>query len=246
MSINPLTPVSDYQSMLNRISWFTSVFALAGVWMLRVHNPPLDALLNQVDFTVALGSDKILPVPGGYLLPALAVGIVTRVFRLHARISDWLGIRECFDIDVIVAELAGRLAIDLSGVPREELISCRHDLMRRAFYPFVTGRRSPIDRELIQQALDAWSWFWIGIEATFVFTLTGLGVVASGTYGAGIITIAATILLAALALPVLRNQCRRYAIAQVRAIVADPTRAEIVRTAFAELAVGRVRFRRAA
>ena len=46
MSLSPLTPVTDYQSMLNRIFWFTTASALVGVWMLRLDIPRLDALLN--------------------------------------------------------------------------------------------------------------------------------------------------------------------------------------------------------
>ena len=71
MSFSPLTPVTDYQSMLNRIFWFTTVAALVGVWMLRMNVTELDTLLSRIDFTVDLGGNKILPMPGGYLIPAL-------------------------------------------------------------------------------------------------------------------------------------------------------------------------------
>ena len=235
MSLNPLAPVTDYQSMLNRIFWFTSASALVAIWMLRLYIPGLDGLLNEIDFTVEFGGNKVLPVPGGYLLPALAVGILTRIYHVHARISDWLGIRECFDIKVIIAELAAQLAMDLTAVAEEQLVKYRHSIMRKAFYPFVSSPQPQIDPQLIQQALDAWSWFWIGVEATLVFVLTGLGLIASGVYEVGFQTIGGALVLAAVGLPAIRGQCRRYAIAQVRAIVVDPARATAVRTAFAEL-----------
>lgn len=246
MSLNPLAPVTEYQSMLNRICWFTSASALVGVWLLRLYIKPLEELLQQIDFTVAFGGDKVLPMPGGYLLPALAVGMVTRIYRLHARISDWLGIRECFDLDVIIAELAQHADIDLTLIPESELKRSRHQIMRRAFYPFVSGADPQIDQQLILQALDAWSWLWIGVEATLVFMLTGLGLVAGGAYQIGFMTIASTVFLAAICLPAMRNQCARYAHAQVRAILADPTRAAIVDETFAELTQVRYSRRRAA
>jgi hypothetical protein len=235
MSLNPLAPVTDYQSMLNRIFWFTTASALVGVWMLRIYIEPLENSLSQIDFTLAFGGDKILPIPGGYLLPALAVGMLTRIFHLHARISDWLGIRECFDVEVIIAELATQSGVETLLVPHDDWMRSRHHVMRRAFYPFVSGSQPEIDAQLIQQALDAWSWLWIGVEATVVFTLTGLGLVAGAAYEPGFLTIAGTLLTAAVALPAMRGQCRRYAIAQVRAILADPTRAAIIRVMFAEL-----------
>jgi hypothetical protein len=246
MSLNPLAPVADYQSMLNRIFWFTSASALVSIWMLRLYIPGLNVLLREIDFTVAFAGDKILPVPGGYLFPALAVGILTRVYHLHARISDWLGIRECFDIAVIIRELAARLAIDLTPIAEETLIAQRHDIMRNAFYRFVSGRQTQIDPQLVQQALDAWSWFWVGVETTFVFILTGLGLIAGGAYAVGFQSVGVTLLLSAIGLPAMRAQCKRYSIAQVRAIVDDPARATAVRTAFAELTGDRFAARRAA
>ena len=83
MSINPLAPVTDYQSMLNRISWFTTASALVAIWILRLYIQALDELLHKIDFTVEFGGTKVLPMPGGYLFPALAVGILTRIFRFH-------------------------------------------------------------------------------------------------------------------------------------------------------------------
>jgi hypothetical protein len=238
MSFNPLAPVTDYQSMLNRIFWFVSASALVAIWMLRLNNGELDAWLRQIDFNVEFGGNKTLPVPGGYLFPALGVGIVTRIFRAHARISDWLGIRESFDIQVIMTEFASQLGIDLEAISYEQLVERRHAIMRQAFYAYVSGAQPQIDPKLIEQALDAWSWFWVGVEATFVFVLAGLGLVAGDAYAAGLQTMGGAMIFAAVGLPAMRNQCRRYAVAQVRAILAQPSRAAAVRTAFAEFSYG--------
>src|SRR6185369_12692773 len=107
------------------------------------------------------------------------------------------------------------------------------------FYPFVSGTHPSIDQQLVHQALDAWSWFWIGVEAAFVFLLTGFGLIAGGTYEVGLETIGGAIVFAAIGLPAMRGQCSRYAIAQVRTIVADPARAAAISEAFAELAEDR-------
>jgi hypothetical protein len=246
MSFNPLAPVTDYQSMLNRIFWFTSGSALVAIWMLRMNNHPLDGWLRQVDFNVEFGGSKSLPVPGGYLFPALAVGILTRIFRVHARISDWLGIRESFDIGVIIAELAAQLQIDLHAISYDTLVERRHTIMRQAFYAYVSGAQPQIDQKLVEQALDAWSWFWVGIEATFVFVLGGLGLIAGGAHTIGLQTMGGALISAAIGLPAMRNQCRRYAIAQVRAILNEPSRSAAVRMAFAEFSYDRSALRRAA
>jgi len=246
MPLNPLAPVTDYPSMLNRIFWFTTATGVVAVWMLRLHISGLDTLLSRIDFTLQFGGDKVLPIPGGYLLPALAIGLITRVYRLHARVSDWLGIRECFDIDVIIAELADRLGIDLSCVSEEQVQEHRHRIMRKAFYAFASPSQPQIDSQLVLQALDAWSWFWIGVEAALVFTLNGFVLVAAAQYQTGIAVITGTMAVSAIALPLMRSQCERYAVAEVRAIVADPLRASITREAFDDLRGVRHAQRRAA
>ncbi len=235
MPLNPLAPVTDYQSMLNRIFWFTTAAALAAICLLRLRIPALNQLLSQADFAVAFGSGKVLPTPAGYLLPALAIGIAAHVFRLHTRISDLLDIRECFDLDVIIAEFAARLGVDLSLVEKDRLRRARNSIMREAFYPYVSGSSPKIDPQLVQQALDAWSWFWIGILATFQFTLASLALIACRAHTTGLQTLAATLLVAVVALPAIRNQCKRYAIAQVRAILSDPLRASAIRAVLQQL-----------
>lgn len=246
MPLNPLAPVTDYQSMLNRIFWFTSACALACVWLLRKYIPALDAALAQVDEATAFGGTNGAPTPGGYLLPALAVGILTRVFHVHARISDLLGIRECFDLKVIIGELARQAGVDLGSVEPSRMRAARRSLMRKTFYAFVSGPQPHIDQRLVEQALDAWSWFWIGVETTLLFTLTGFALVACGAGAAGAWSLYGAASLALVGLPAIRGQCRRYAAAQVRAILDDAGRAAAVRQAFAELRGEDARGRRAA
>jgi hypothetical protein len=246
MALNPLAPVTDYQSMLNRIFWFTSAAALLAVWLLRTYIPALDGALAKVDFDVPTGAGKLWPVPGGYLLPALAVGLVSRVFRIHSQLGHWLGIRERFDIDVILTEFARRVGIDVDDVTDDEWQEHRHDLMRQAFYRFASSKSPQIDEHLIHQALDLWSWFWIGLEAAMLFVLTGLALVAVNARDTGLLTLGGALLLAAVGLPAIRLQCKRYAIAQVRAILADPAREAVVRQAFSPLKDNRFPWQRAA
>jgi hypothetical protein len=146
-----------------------------------------------------------------------------------------LGIREYFDVDVIIAELADQLHIDLTQCERTQLRKVRHSIMRKAFYPALNSSQPQIDAQLIQQALDAWSWFWIGVEATLVFAVAGVGLIASGVYDIGFYTIGVALLAAVIGLPPIHSQCRRYAVAQVRAILDDPGRAAIAQNAFDEL-----------
>lgn len=231
MPLNPLAPVVDYQSMLHRICCFVSAAALGAIWLLRHHIERLDDTLGQIDFHWEVGSGDLLRVPGGFLLPALFVGLLTRIFRIHGRISSWLGIRERFEIDVILKELAIRSGIDVQQVPESQWIEHRHDTMREAFYRFVSSKSPHIDPHLIHQALDLWSWFWIGVESTLLYIFTGLVLIATANYAAGFITVAAAVGFASVGLPMIRDHCKRYAVAQVKTILSHPSRAAQVAAA---------------
>jgi hypothetical protein len=107
--------------------------------------------------------------------------------------------------------------------------------MRKAFYPYVSGSQPQVDQQLILQALDAWSWFWVGVEGTLLFAVAGFGLIALHAYGAGAAVLGAALVVATIGLPAIRNQCKRYAVAQVRAILADRGRAAAVRAVLAEM-----------
>jgi hypothetical protein len=243
MAINPLAPVTDYQSTLNRIFWFTAAAALWAVWLLRTEIPAIEAALGQLDQTAA---NKFLPIDAGYLIPAVAVGLISRIFRIHSQLGHWLGIRERFDIGVILTELAWQIDIDVDAVSEEQWLAHRHELMRKAFYQFASSKAPQIDEHLIHQALDLWSWFWIVLEASVLFIFTGLVLVSAGAYETGLVTFGGAIAAAAVGLPAIRLQCKRYAVAQVRAILTDPAREVAVHQAFVVLDERHTSWRRAA
>ncbi|MCA9230963.1 MAG: hypothetical protein KDA57_09945 [Planctomycetales bacterium] len=226
MSLNPLAPVTNHDSKLSRIFWFTSVSSVVALWLLRENIEPIDMALKTIDDK--LGASEKLPLSAGYLLPAVAVGVISRIFRVHDRISDLLGIRERFDVDVIIAELATRIGIDLANVSDDELVRLRGPIMGKAFYQFTGSKNPQIDEHLIHQALDWWSWLWVVLEASLVFALTGLTLVSFGVYGLGIAMTFGPLAAAALTIPIIWSQCRRYAIAQVAAILSNPDRASEV------------------
>jgi hypothetical protein len=86
----------------------------------------------------------------------------------------------------------------------------------------------------------------MGVVATPMFSLTAFALIACRAYSAGFQTLCGTLFLATVAIPALHVQCKRYAIAQVRDITADPTRAAAVRAAFDELRAANLERRRAA
>lgn len=227
--MNPLTLVTDYQSMLNRIFWFSFAAALVSVCILRTNVDAIETLLAEIDLLLETDAGFTLPLPGGYLLPALLVGLAARIFRVHSHVAHWLGIRERFDLDVIIAELARRSGIQTDADREDTWQTNRHEIMRTCFYRHVSGPSPSIDEHLVHQALDLWSWFWIGLETSLLFFLTGLLLLAGSSYTAGALVLSGAIGFALVGLPLIRHQCKQYALAQVKVIMSDPTRAAAIR-----------------
>ena len=98
-----------------------------------------------------------------------------------------------------------------------------------AFYRFAGSEAPQIDSHLIHQARDLWSWFWIGLETALLYFMTGLVLVAASAYQTGFTVIVATVVTASLGLPIVRNQCRQYAIAQVKATANGDASGAVVR-----------------
>ncbi|MCA9261863.1 MAG: hypothetical protein KDA61_21745, partial [Planctomycetales bacterium] len=136
-------------------------------------------------------------------------------------------------VDVIIQQLAKRSGVDLSQIDDDKLVAHRHEIMRHGFYRFSATTNPEIDLDLVHQALDAWSWFWSGLEAATILVLTSFVLVACGAWNPGALTLSTTLALSALGLPMIRRQGARFAVAQVREICADEQRIAQVRHAFA-------------
>jgi hypothetical protein len=234
MSLNPLAQVKDYPSMLNRIFLFTTLSASVATWLLRKHFVWLDDLLKFMDINVDLPLVKEVKL-FGYLLPGVAVGFIARTVRLHDRLSDILKIRRRFDVEEIILPLAKGSGFPVGTLSMDQLRESRSRLMPRIFYRYASSTDPKIDRHLIYEALDWWSWYWVVVESVAVFIPTGIALLFSEPTWHGWILIGACLVVSIVALPFFRSHCARYARAEVQEILADNTRKSEVNQEFRAL-----------
>jgi hypothetical protein len=240
--LNLLSPVfqttKNYEQVLYRLAFFvfwevyvisfylrdiSQVDAMFFGW---VKNLPLFAAIEQT-FPLA----NTLNLLGA--VTALAVALITRVVKLHDFISDVLGIRRRFDCYYILFPLATMVGELLTSTQKAAVISARSDLMRKVFYRYASSRVDAplVDKHEIEQALDAWSWFWVCVEAVIIFTCTGLIAHFFHAHKLGIrllIIAGSLVLLAA----VLFSRVGKYTRVEILAIATDPTAANDVRSVF--------------
>ena len=230
MSWNPLPEVTDYRAMLNRILLFTTASACIGIWLLRRHFPALDAVLTQLDFKIEIWGVKEIKLVG-YIVPGLVVGFLTRSIRLHDRISDVLGIRQRFDVKFILVPLAIGTGIQEKDIQFEVVKARRDDLMGPVFYRFASSTNPQIDKHLICEALDWWSWYWVIVESASVFFVVAI-ILIFAKAGMTVVVILACIAVSLGSLPFFKHHCARYAKREVQEILNNPTRKKQVKEQF--------------
>jgi hypothetical protein len=158
MSINPLAQVKNYSSMLNRIFLCTAISASVATAILRAHWKWLDELLKPLDIPIELIGLKDQKW-FGYIVPGVAFAFIARTIRLHDRLSDLLWIRAIFDVHHILLPLAQESGFPVGKLKMKTLYAQRNALMGDAFYKFVSSTNPKIDKHLIYEALDWWSWY---------------------------------------------------------------------------------------
>ena len=233
MSLNPFATVSDYPSMLNKIStytFFVAVFALALIyWQVPAFRHWMPAMQFKIPETD-------VQAPATVLLVAFLFAFLSRLVKLHDRLSDLFGIRRHFDVESILMPMAVASGATLSLEQQKTLRAKRIALMTNIFYKYASSSpgKAVIEQHAITMALDQWSWYWICVEAAFVLFVTSVVLAAAGKWSVAfllVVSVLATIWL----LQAIRPLCQRYALDEARQILDDQIRAAAVREQFLAL-----------
>jgi hypothetical protein len=187
MGYNPFETVASYGKMLAKIGVFTFANAVGAVWMLTFVVPPIGTFLAQWSLQVPLWGIK---VPLGVLVVSLAWAFLSRLVKLHDRVSDVLGLRRRFDVEHILKPMAQEAGVQLSPILETKLRRKRRDLMSAVFYKYASGGtgKAVIDDHYVTMALDQWAWFWIVLEGVVTLSLAAIVLVfTENLLAAGII-----------------------------------------------------------
>jgi hypothetical protein len=222
--------ITDYSKMMMRIMVSTFALSVLAFWVLRARIPELDATLAAHLPTVTI---KIfdLPIPLGTLLPAAMISVLFRVFRVHDRISDVLGIRQRFDAKHILHPLAVGALGHVSDTEMKRIEDARHDLMSRVFYRYASSKSPKIDAHFVEDALDWWGWYWCVLEGICVAVISaGL----AGLYGNWQLSAAFAVaaLIGVIGAAVIKRRCNLCAHREVVEILRDKTRCGEIESQF--------------
>jgi hypothetical protein len=224
---NPFATVSSYSEMLNKIAFYTWGGATLVTLILRKIVPEIDSALAPYSVQVSfLG----FALPFGTIAPAFLLALISRIFKLHDRISDLLGIRVRFDVSEILLPLAlqSRASVRVDAIRRS-----RRNLMNTAFYAFASSSpgAAAIPAHYVTLALDQWSWYWVIVESTVTLTVSAAVCAAFKHFGASSAFLGLVLLLL-WALQGVRIRCRNLALDEVEQILSDDSRTRTVMEAF--------------
>jgi hypothetical protein len=233
MSLNPFATVGTYSEMLNKIATWTFVAALVATALVRARVPQVDTALGVFSFKVPVAG---MDFPLGTLLPAFGLAVLSRVAKLHDRLSDLFGIRRRFDRQEILLPMALSVGASLTPDQIEKLETNRRGLMGEVFYRFVSSdkSKSQIDSHYVTMALDQWSWYWVVLEVAFVIALAGVILFAGHDYFDATLAAWMVVLLIAV-LQAIRASCVRYARAEIREILKVKDAPDLIRASFRAL-----------
>jgi hypothetical protein len=222
------TITANYGEVLKRLAAFAFYETYVITLILRA-NPQVDAFFNGIESWGSVGrvlstlpDYKAVNVSG--LVVGLFVAVLTFVFQLHDKISDVLGLRRRFDCKEILIPLAQRVGSNIDEAKKENIIQQRDELMHAVFYKYASSRaESPlVDKHDIEHALNAWSWFWVLVEAVLYFSAGAIIALCTGSpkiaLAFGMVSVIVFVL------GVLQHiRLGKYARPQIKTIAADPT-----------------------
>lgn len=189
--------VSSYLASLER-SLLPAVLVEAAAWIMRI-NP--------------LG-----------LMIALLIGLLFYIFHVHDRISDILRIRSRFDRSAIILPLAKLVGVTLTPDQEKKIRRSQDRIMRNVFYKYTssTSENALVDKHDIEQALESWSWLWVGLEGLSIWVPAAIFALSMGANEQAVILGIIAIFYLSLIFAI-RPFLARRARAQIEAIADDPT-----------------------
>ena len=228
----------NYAQVLKKLASFAFYETFFITLLLRA-NPRFDGFFTSIESWGPIGKVvgtiphyDVLNLSG--VVIAFVVALLTHMFHFHDRISDVLGIRRRFDLKSILIPLAQRVGSVVTIDKEAKIAQRRDELMHAVFYKYASSRADKplVDKHDIEHALNAWSWFWVFVEAIFYF---GVGAIIAWWLGSRNLALTFTIVS-------IRPSCPRIRAARPSSaathghkstrIAADPTASYDVKNKF--------------
>lgn len=222
----------NYSDVLRRVFWITLIIGIGCSIALADASPEFKKFFDQLPYEAELGSMKGLKLL--YVVIPAVVALLSRIVKLHDRVSDMFGLRAFIDSEWILLPLARRSGAVLDDARERTIRIRRKELMYKVFYPYVSLPASAIDKQLVRSALDNYGWFWSVLEALVLVVPTMSVLCVMSWSGWCLLALVISIVLMCLAW-MQWEACKRSTVAEVDAILDDVSRQSQIAAYFAHL-----------
>lgn len=222
----------DYSEILQRIFYTSVSTGIACTVLLAKASPPIQELINSINASADIGPIKNIKVL--YVLIPFLIGVLSRMLKLHDRISDVFRIRYLFDNRCLLFPLAKGAGLTLTRDLRKKIGYERVNSMYAVFYPYAGFKKPVIDEQLVRTAADNWGWFWVLVESSALIAATTVILVIMQKWD--FVSWCLIVLLVEFALMLMYwLACQRGGGRQVTAILADTSRKKAIAKYFRSL-----------
>lgn len=232
-----LGAATKYSRMISQISIWTAISANVLTLIVRENADWVDSALSGADY---LSDASVLPeflasMAGGNLVIVGIAFVLSRIFKLHNRLSDLMQIRKRFDLHAILLPLALMTTKSrLTNIQIKKIAERRQDLMRKVFYEYASSdpKRCAIDISYVEVALEQWTWYWVMLEATFLTLVSAVVLVLTPDSSLAAAWLFAAVLVGIGILLLMRGATERNALNEVEAIASDADRCKHIASVF--------------
>lgn len=226
----PKLTVSNYPEMLRKLSAGVFIITASCICVIRIEVAPVDQWLSLNMSQIKVFGEVSLPI--GTVVVAFLAAVISEAIKLHDKISILFRIRKIFDCHWILIPMALCSGGAVSTRQIRRLSDESDRLMREVFYKYASSASdSKIDNHLLTQALTAWSWYWICVEAMVFIIPTAIILALYGQWRSSTIILLGIFVLQ-LIMKIFYSEATKYADAECSAILADQDRREAVKAIF--------------
>lgn len=216
----------NYTEMVEKISKSTFILSVFLLYILYCANEQFADALDRLSFGIQYKFVGIEFCLAGLCLPLL-IGILEHIFKIHDKISTLLKIRYKYDKNIIINAIAQKcgLSLDIDNISKEKC----DKLMGKIFYKYASSTKPEIDNHSILLALNEWCWFWIVMDTTILFLLTGIIFLFINFSCYNLLTVISIFLVLSFILWLIKQQAKEYTKQEINAILSDFKRKKTVK-----------------
>lgn len=218
----PFKEIDNYQNMLSTIAWYNFVISIILITVLGLRIEQIQTFLYIIPLKYVLYDNPIFILS---ILISIIIAFISRIIKLHDKLSDIFSIRYLYDIKHILTPLIQGASVQITEELKMKICRNRNQLMNNIFYKYAssTKDRCVIDFHNVTMALTQFTGLWILLE---IIALLITSAIISSIFKDFVLAawLLVVIILSIVAGALILKSCVKYTNNEVDEILSDAAR----------------------